>query len=250
MSEHDPAGDGVSAPSAEHIQVGPDVEMTDASSNLDVAHEAIDEALAELSQVGIAIRRSGRTTETARARDDAAAHPDLAVFEATAFLAVETLYPNAPETLQAQLSRSMVDRYARLLYRATRRGILSTDSRKQVAQLEEPLDSTALQPENTNVKPPTTQHSGDLALPKLSDGQIPSPSNFVPTSLDSKSFRDRLHRLHLPRSRAGATTAVLGQSHEPPIPQYEGNLGITCRWCFESIPQSLVENGHWTPDGR
>jgi hypothetical protein len=249
LSDHAPARDGVSA---EHHQGDPDVEMTDVSSDLDVAHDAIDEALAELSQVGIAIRRSGRTTETIRARQYAATHPDLAMFEATAFLAVETLYPNAPESLQAQLSRSMVDRYARLFYRASRRGILSTDSRKHATQLEQSLDSNASpsQPQSTNVKPPTIQHSRDFAPPRLPGGQIPAPSDFIPTSLDSKSFRARLDRLRSPRSRAGATTAVLEQTHEPPIPQYDGNLSATCRWCFQIIPQSFVANGQWTPEGR
>lgn len=229
-----------------------DVEMDDAS-DLTVAQEAIEEALAELSQVGIAIRKSATPTETIHARRFAAEHLDLTTFEILAFQTVETLYPNAPEELQAQLAKSMVDRYSRLLYRATRCNILGTDSRKESAALKQPLNLTpsGVQAKKTIAKHGKTRPTANL---KLSDGEVAAPPVFTLTSLDSKSVRNRLNRLRLSRSRAGATTAILGDTHDPPIPQYQSTTGsnpsATCEWCFASIPPTFVQDGHWTPIGR
>lgn len=226
--------------------------MIDASSDMAVAHEAIDESLHELNQVGIGIRSSARTTETARARRYAAMRLDLTMFEGVACLAVETLFPNAPESLQTQLSRSMVDRYSRLLYRANRRNILNTDSRKQTVDLGTPLIDltvkTAIAEQQHFTATESSNHN--LAVLTLLGRELPTPSTFAPTSLDSKVFQDRLDRLQMPKSRAGATTTALGDTHEPAIPEYQGSPHVACRWCFASIPASFVENGRWTSAGR
>jgi hypothetical protein len=219
--------------------------MIDAQSDLAIAHEAIDESLAELSQVGIAIRNSSKTTEASRARRFAATSLDLTVLEALVFLAVETLFPSAPESLQAQLGQSMVDRHLRLLYRASQHNILKTDCRKQGAGLEQPLV-------NVGAKTPIAEHgqSGPRATNQDFSSFFPAPSTFALTSFDSKDFREKQHTPRLPKSRAGTTTTVLGATHEPAIPNFEGNQSATCRWCFASIPDSYVENGRWTAAGR
>jgi hypothetical protein len=247
-AEHDRIKHGVEA---ELSQPGTDVNMIDASSDVAIAHEAIDESLAELSQVSISLPNSAKTTETTSARRYAATRLDSTVFENVTFLAVETLFPNAPESLQAQLGRSMVDRYLRLRYRASRRNNLDNHSRNKAVDLQRPpIGSPAKTTFAEQQQLSTAGTNQNLAVLTLLGGKLPTASTFTPTSLDSEAFQRRLDRLQPPISRAGATTTVLGDTHDPPIPDYQDNPHVACRWCFESIPASFVENEHWTSAGR
>ena len=247
-AEHDRTKHGVEA---ELSQPDTDVNMIDASSDVAIAHEAIDESLAELSQVGISILNSAKTTETTCARRHAATRLDSATFENVTSLAVETLFPNAPESLQAQLGRSMVDRYSRLLYRASRRNNLNTDSRNKAADLQRsPIRSTAETTVAEQQQLSTAGTNQNPAVLTLLGGRLPTASTFTPTALDSEASRRRLGRFQPPTSRAGATTTGLGDTHDPPIPDYQNNPHVACQWCFASIPASFVENEHWTSAGR
>ncbi|EWC48473.1 hypothetical protein DRE_02242 [Drechslerella stenobrocha 248] len=124
-----------SQPTQAATTVDDGVGIDDMSSLVTISLEAIDESLTELSQVGIAIRQSSKTSETVRARRFVAGHANLRSYEALTFITLETLYPNAPESLLAQLSRSMVDRYARLLFRAPRNEVLKGDIRKSKSEV-------------------------------------------------------------------------------------------------------------------
>lgn len=212
-----------------------------------MALQAIDEALTELSYIGIAIRQSPKTTETSRARRYAAQYSDLSSIESIAFLAVETLYPNASETLQLQLSTSMVDRYARILFRAPRHELLKMDTRHQTVDQDEG---------SKNVQPITflqPKDQPDEYLPPRPDDQNRGklPSNFAPTSIDPIRFRMNLSEVRKPKSASGGTTAVLGRNQEPAVPNFDGNSEIQCQWCFRVIDQSMIDNsGRWTASGR
>jgi hypothetical protein len=207
---------------------------------------AIDESLVELSQVGIAIRQSSRTTETVRARRFASEHLDLSSFEALAFLALETLCPNAPESLLVQLGKSMVDRYARLLFRAPRHDILKGDIRRQAP------DSAAAPPINRlNVEDPqpaqnigVTEQSVNLA-----ERQHRAPPTIALSSVDWNRFQGELRIGQAPRSRSG-TTVILAKTHEPPIPHFDDSGEVQCQWCFTDIGQNLVKDGRWSTLGR
>lgn len=220
-----------------------DVEIADSSSPVTVALEAIDECLMELSHVGIAIRQSARATETTRARRSVAGHHYLTSFEAVTFLAVETLYPNAPQSLQLQLSKSMVDRYARLLFRASRHGLLKTDIRKQTA-----AEGLATRGGESNIE--TQEGSGSGKSFKLSERQHQSSPTVAPTSVDLSGFLDIRKNVRHSKSRSGTTTAILGKTPEPPVPQFDGKEEVRCQWCFINIEQSLVNKGRWTISGR
>ena len=207
---------------------------------------AIDESLVELSQVGIAIRQSSRTTETVRARRFASAHLDLSSFEALAFLALETLYPNAPESLLVQLGKSMVDRYAHLLFRAPRHDILKRDIRRQAPDPAPapPINRLAVEDPQPAQNHGVTEQSVNLAERQ----HIASPT-IAPSSIDLNRFQEKFRIAQTPRSRSG-TTVILAKTHEPPIPRFDDNGEVQCRWCFTDIGQNLVEDGRWSALGR
>jgi len=207
---------------------------------------AIDESLVELSQVGIAIRQSSRTTETIRARRFASGHLDLSPFEALAFLALETLYPNAPESLLVQLGKSMVDRYAHLLFRAPRHDILKRDIRRQA-----PDPAPAPSINRLNVEYPQPAQNNDVAEQSvnLAESQHRALPTIPPSSVDWNRFQEKLRTAQTPRSRSG-TTVILAKTHEPPIPRFDDSGEVQCRWCFTNIGQNLVKDGRWSTIGR
>ncbi|KAH8889148.1 hypothetical protein GQ53DRAFT_843190 [Thozetella sp. PMI_491] len=212
--------------------------------------EAIDECLVELGQVAIAIRHSSKTTETMRARRVVSEKRDLGrrlqSFEALAFLALETLYPNAPESLLFQLGRSMVDRYARLLFRALRHNVLSEDIR-------EPLRSDTPTPQPHGV----TSHKEHLVAreKEATRNGIPAEATaqVAPTlplsSINLSKFQDQLKKIQVPKSQAG-TTFFLAGTQEPPVPQRNDFGKFECVWCFDDIDSDHFQRGNWTPKGR
>ncbi|PGH09648.1 hypothetical protein AJ79_05613 [Helicocarpus griseus UAMH5409] len=226
-----------------------DTEMTDSSDPITVGLEGIDESLTELSRLAIAIRQSPKVTETTRARNFANANADLAPFEIIAFLAVEALYPNAPESLQLQLSKSMVDRYALLLYRAPRQRRLGNDTRRQVMRQNDAESN--IQPEVENHYSADVESAAEHTSNHL-QAQTLLQLAAEPTSVDQSRFRRNLSYLNnlVPKSQSGTTTAVLGRTHEPPVPVSTDEYVTQCQWCYRSIDQSLVQNGRWTRLGR
>jgi hypothetical protein len=202
-----------------------------------LSQEAIDKSLVELSHVGIAIRQSARTSETTRARRFVSTHHDLSSFEALSFLALETLYPNAQESLLLQLGKSMVDRYARLLFRGPRHLILKTDIRRQTS------DSGEVSLLNSS--------SGDNLFAAQNSSLIPlhRASTMAPSSVDGNRFREKHRMGQTPRSRSG-TTVILKKTCEPPVPRFNEGDEIQCQWCFANITEELVEAGRWSTLGR
>lgn len=208
--------------------------------------EAIGEALEDMSHVGLAIRNSSKTTETARARKFVADRPELFTFELLCFIALEKIYPNAPESLLQQLGESMADRYARHLYRAPRQKALDQDIRRPPGASETPQRNTDT----------SRQESAALVPPPASEqpSQPVEELDYVPpiiplSSADSSRFNNYLRVYRTPKSRSG-TTIVLGRTREPPVPLFDDRGEAQCEWCFRDIYQHLVEDGHWNASGR
>jgi hypothetical protein len=207
---------------------------------------AIDESLVELSQVGIAIRQASRTTETVRARRFASAHLDLSSFEALAVLALETLYPNASESLLVQLGKSMVDRYAHLLFRAPRHDILKRDIRRQAP---DPAPAPPINRLNVQDPQPAQNNGVTKQSVNLAERQHRARPTIALSSVDWNRFQEKLRIAQTPRSRSG-TTVILAKAYEPPIPRFDDSGKVQCRWCFADIGQNLVKNGRWNTLGR
>ncbi|KAK2849628.1 hypothetical protein FQN49_005573 [Arthroderma sp. PD_2] len=226
------------------------MDIDDLQSLMALCLDAIDESLVELGQVGMAIRQSSRTTEIVRARRFASEHQDLSSFEALTFLALETLYPNAPESLITQLSRNMVDRHSRLLLRASRHNALKKDIRRHAPNLatDDSLAPSGSRPNVDNLqyaqRIDTTSQSFNIA-----ETQYIVPPTIAPTSLYLDKFHRKLNEPQAPRSRMG-TTVILQRTPEPPVPHFDGNGEAQCRWCFSNIRQNLVKDGRWSSLGR
>lgn len=221
-----------------------DEDITDGSSSyLKLALEAIDESLGQLSHVGISIRESSKTTETTRARRFVSIHHEALGFEAIAVKAIATLYPNAPMGLQSQLSRSIVDRYARIVYRAPRQDVFKTDTRKRHGVFHS----------TPNMLPSSTEQiqSQEILAGILSGAHVPQAQPTIDlTSIHMSVFRKRHGGMPLAHSRSDATTSILRDGQEPPVPQPDSAGKRTCYWCFLDLPASYVEDGKWTSIGR
>jgi hypothetical protein len=205
--------------------------------------EAIDEALEELGHVGVAIRQSSKTTETARARNFVSDRPEMLTFEILCFVALETLHPNAPASLLQQLCDSMVNRYARHLFRAPRQEALEQDTRRPPPVSPEQRTVITLRPKTAAGVTVPEQLSHPVEARDYVRPVIP------PSSMDSVRFQEHLRVARTPRSRSG-TTVVLGKTHEPPIPLFDDSGQTRCEWCFRLIDQNLIEDGHWSSSGR
>ncbi|ETS76031.1 hypothetical protein PFICI_12975 [Pestalotiopsis fici W106-1] len=214
---------------------------------LEDTFEAIEEALKELCYFSVAMRETGKKFETKRVQAFAATHLDSTHFERIAFLVVETLYPDAPESLQSQLCRSMTDRYLRLKYKAFRHGDrnASESSALHGHNQQDPIRPNAADPVVPQHEEPRESIREDAAYtPEQQRLSI------APTSLNTNMFNLQLAAARQTQSRSGATTAVLSRSSEPTPPDFAEQSHVKCQWCFASIPKSLVRDGKWTSSGR
>ena len=218
------------------------MDIDDFSSPIVYALDVVNEALVELSQVGIAIRQSSKVTETVRARNYAADHLDLSSLETLSWVALETLYPNAPESLLRNLCEGMVNRYARLKFRAPRHQALKKDTREEVFNL--PTSSPKVE---KSVSTPNIPVAGPSPNPK--QGEHRGAPSIALSSLNSRQFQSNLRNIRMSRSRPG-TTVILGKTHEPPLPQFDETGQAQCSWCFDQIGPNLVKDGHWSSMGR
>ncbi len=226
------------------------IDLDDSSSLRTVSLVAIDESLAELSQVAITIRQSSRMTETVRARNFASGDRDLSQalnsFEALAFLALETLYPNAPDSLLFQLGRSMVDRYARLLLRAPRHSTLKKDIRRQ---LPDPSSAPNTDYTQAGGRQPAQHVAVAEQIEQLAGTQRSVPPTVALSSVDLSRFQEKSRLIQTAKSRSG-TTAILAKTQEPPVPHPDDDENLQCEWCFTALPPNLVNDGRWTTLGR
>ncbi|KAF3220279.1 hypothetical protein TWF679_009658 [Orbilia oligospora] len=235
-----------------------DLNIDEISSVITYSCEAIDEALVELSQVAVAIRQSSKNSETARARKYASENLDLTSLEMISLLALEKLYPSAPESLVFQIAQSMIDRYARLKLRAFRHEQLKVDIRSR-PQVPKSLSPTVREQSLEEL----------VAIDNTKPGNLPPPQNILTqnqsilppkhtknlqlaptiTSANWTQFQGNLDVLRGPRSQSG-TTVVLAQKNEPPIPRFKSNQDRRCQWCFTKIGDDCIKEGRWTISGR
>lgn len=203
--------------------------------------EAIEEALQELSHVGIAIQQSPKISETAQARRALSDRRELPHYEILCYLALETLYPSAPETLIRQICESMVSRFARHLYRNPERPRPEVEAEKRKSPLRTPQSQSKV--------PQTGIKESIIGLDKS-----PSPiRNFIEypntiVSIDSKAFERNLNVSRTPMSRSPSSVAR-GRMLGPPIPVFDHVGQGKCQWCFRMIEKDLVQDGRWSSEG-
>jgi hypothetical protein len=195
--------------------------------------EAIDEALGGLSNVSIAIQQSSRVTETVLAKRILSNRPDSHHFELLCYIVLENLYPSAPEALLSQLCESMVNRYARHLYRGPVQEALEKDTRHQQ-------------------EVPSSHHSPIKVLGSRSHKSTPERSKILipqrapllplPTlpSIRSSQFSRNLKAAQN-LVQPTPTLVRYGKIYGPPVPAFENSGKARCAYCFQMIDKSLVK---------
>jgi hypothetical protein len=203
--------------------------------------EAIDEALEGLSNVSVAIQQSSRVTETVLAKRLLSNRPESHHFELLCCIALEILYPSAPETLLSQLRESMVNRYARHLYRSPMQEALEKDMRDRPASL--PFhDSTNCAPESTSHEIPSEQPR--ILIPQQAPLLAPHRLPSINSSEFSRNFKAARNFIQPP-----STLANYSKVYGPPIPKFDDAGKARCAYCFRTISQNLVKDGEWNSLG-
>jgi hypothetical protein len=230
-------------------------------SDLNKAFSSIEESITRLNKLGIAIRASARSTITARARRFASQNPKLTrlrEFEDRAYLALQSLYPNAPESLRQQLVAAMTDRYAKLQYESYRMGIDATH----------PEPSALAASPSIHGQKSTEGGPADYHTVKSSSKQYATAHHQerrgIPVGIPASSIETRLLHANLekaaltaPGTKSAKTITVhTTRPREPPIPKFEdGKDYPPCEWCFQVINRSFIrarKNGYieWSNEGR
>jgi hypothetical protein len=201
--------------------------------------EAIHEALVELSNVSVAIRNSSRAAETVQARALLCEQLEMSRYEILCQIALESLYPSAPEALIIQLRESMVNRYARHLYRAPMHEALEEDVRVQ--RTGQPDFRT----------PATEQYYENRETPSERLFQVPvsqRKTEMVPPTINSSQFSSNLRAVRDP-VLPSPTLVKLSRIYGPPVPTFNETGQAQCAWCFQTINQMMVKKGQWTEQG-
>lgn len=96
-----------------------------------IALDGVRDAIVELNKLGMTIRRSSRSSLETRVKSFAARklQDEIRKFSPLALGVVETLYPNAATSFHHQLSKYIVDRYAKLFYWESHNKKLGEDRR-------------------------------------------------------------------------------------------------------------------------
>jgi hypothetical protein len=202
--------------------------------------EAISGAIERLNHLGIAIRQSSVTSQSAKARKFAETF-DFTSFEEVAYLALKALYADAGEELLEQLTRSMTETYALHCRRKYRQEQLQNPRSRTRTLIPEELtaDADADADVDADAKMQDLQLSKDStpASPRL---VRPLPHS-EPTSVDSQEVKSKFRKAMNP-SIKGKTMSILAKQVDYPRPP-KGSL--TCIWCFGPLPIDAIEGVKW-----
>ncbi|KAL8418731.1 hypothetical protein RB594_002081 [Gaeumannomyces avenae] len=226
-------------------QAGDDVRRDEALS-------AIDAALTRLNRLGVTIRKSSHGGIDVKIQRFAASL-DLGPFAAISQTVVQQLYPNGHQSLQQYLGKTMVDRYAALLFRKYR------DDKLQSRRPGKPIGFMPTIDEERQGDP-GRYSPGQLAsgtsqemLPKTSGytnlARIPSAASQSDLStINGQQLRLTLHRTNnfqVPTERRQGTSSVqVGHGNYPRPSQKDDNF-FTCEWCGKIIEKQDMNDSDW-----
>lgn len=212
----------------------------DDSGSQNVAFEGMHEAMCQLDRLAISIRQSSTSTLTRRVNAFAARKTeDLNAFGTAALLAVESLYPEAEESLHRRLSKSMTDRYARLLYWKSHDKKLRADHRLHVQP--QPISPQAALPVRREAAPKTFVSPGGGQTSTLRRGFTAVVSETEPSTAICQT------RVHLPTPPRGGASSVQISKVEYPRPlKLEGNEDrASCGFCRKIHGKEQYEDTSW-----
>ncbi|KAF3192527.1 hypothetical protein TWF788_000138 [Orbilia oligospora] len=217
-------------------------------SEIDDLTEDIETSLVSLSRLGTTIRKYSTTGRTARIRKFAEQSASLKAFEKLARVAVDTLYMEAKDTLRAQLTRSMVETCASILYKKSHQKKMNTNRPTRDVPMptirEERDDNLANSAENFNIDDPIVQILPDSA-PKPNQLRPYAPLESTPSILDSlrTTVLKDLGRSSKVKSNCSASSIQLGKVSYPRASGGKDASGYrTCKWCLERHPPALFDS--------
>ncbi|KAF3289301.1 hypothetical protein TWF970_003081 [Orbilia oligospora] len=217
-------------------------------SEIDDLTEDIETSLVSLSRLGTTIRKHSTTGRTAKIRKFAEQSASLKAFEKLARAAVDTLYMEAKDTLRAQLTRSMVETCASILYKKSHQHKMNANRPTRDIPMptirEERDDNLANSAEGFNIDGPIVQILSDSA-PKLNQLRPYVPLESTPSVLDSlrTTVLKDLGRSSKVKSNCSASSIQLGKVSYPRASSgKDASSYRACEWCLERHPPALFDN--------
>ncbi|KAL6829745.1 hypothetical protein V8C40DRAFT_168253 [Trichoderma camerunense] len=208
------------------------------------ALKSIDDTLTRLNRLGVTIRQSGRGKFDARAKKFAAGL-DLSLFAFLCANAVQALYPGAHQSLKNYLSKSMTDRYARMLFFGSRHKKLETRRERRIglAPIHE-VPNAETQPSNPVIQLAVMPKNPVLAN-ILRPPSAPSLSDL--SSVNMYQIRNRLRPPDEASTRFHKTSSIqVNQGNYPRLPATEkGSSIFTCYWCSELLSKKTLSESEW-----
>ncbi|KAM0228385.1 hypothetical protein ACHAP5_011958 [Fusarium lateritium] len=201
------------------------------------------------------IRQSSRSYTVTLARNFATSNRALEDLEDLVLTALETLYPNASESLRKHICNTITDRYAKLEYNAYQKGKSRSKSSKQSQSGEAATgrsnEGQAVGPSLTISRPNTVDF--DHIQKEIQDGRLniqQKPLSSLDTGFLRQSFNDEC--IKTPQSKKTLSAYENdNRLHEPQPPRFEdGEAQIECEWCYELLDRSIVRNNGWSDIGR
>jgi hypothetical protein len=215
-----------------------------------IALAATKDVLRDLNTIVLTIRQSSRSSVLNLARNYAISNSGLEYLENLVLVALEALYPNAPEGLRQHLCNTMTDRYARLEHDAHRRGKTSNWSWPVIRQVDElkDLDKGKQPIENMESKYMTYQEPKTQHMEIMDQEAQANPLS----SIDTTDLRRKLVPSATPRSiRSLSVYKADTGLHEPPLPQFQGtDTEVECEWCGDMLDGSILDDEGWSTSGR
>ncbi|KAJ4065440.1 hypothetical protein NW756_004716 [Fusarium oxysporum] len=227
----------------------------DLESEARAALAGIKDSLKSLNKLAITIRQSSRSYALTLARNFATMNRSLEDLEELIVTSLETLYPNAPESLREHICNTLTDRYARLEYSAYINDKSSSKSSKQAQGGEAPMrpkiEEEAIGQTSVISRSKTVEFDH---VQKKTQEENPNLQQKPLSSLDTGLLRQRFNNEHIKSSQSKITLSVYesdGHLYEPKPPKFEaGEAEVQCEWCNELLDRSVVRNNRWSNIGR
>ncbi|KAL7958816.1 hypothetical protein V8C34DRAFT_281798 [Trichoderma compactum] len=208
------------------------------------ALKTIDDTLTRLNRIGVTIRQSGRGQFDTRANKFAAGL-DLGSFASLCANAVQALYPNAHQSLKDYLSKSMTDRYARMLFFESRHKKLETRRERRIGL--SPIYEVPSK--DTQTSNPIIQLAMMTKPPVLANHSRPPPalSQSDLSSVNVYQIRNRLRPPDEASTKFHKTSSIqANQGNYPRLPVTgPGSSIFTCPWCSELLGEKTLSESEW-----
>ncbi|KAK4445253.1 hypothetical protein QBC34DRAFT_333410 [Podospora aff. communis PSN243] len=237
---------------------------SDSSSDDDVDHQlvalaSIEKSIKELERLAISIRQASTSSLDARVKAFGARKlAEVAPFEALATLAVNSLYPDAPDVLLQRLSKSMTQRYTRLLYWRSHDKKLRADRRRQ-GKLVQVDDTTQSKVDNTpsgSVIEDSQHQRQSASVGSGRDNPEASTRNRATSMLSGTVLSNTASHLPplpqtglmVPRPRRSTATTIIDTSAKFPAPPriVDGEDQKPCPFCRKNISKDdFMDLGWW-----